>query len=145
MGIGHLTARFFTSLSSEPPAAADVEWAHRHLTEAEQALWDQQCNQDQRHSAGVARRFSGVRSNATQAEIAGALLHDVGKIECGLGTFSRVAATIVGSRGERFRAYHDHEAIGARMAADVGSDQITVQLIAGSGEAYTDLHSCDHA
>ena len=93
----------------------------------------------------VARRFVARRPDATRAEIAGALLHDVGKLECRLGTFQRVAATIVGPVTPRFRAYHDHEAIGARMAADAGSDPATVELIAGCGPAYPDLESCDHA
>ena len=54
--------------------------------------------------------------------MAGALLHDVGKFEADLGTFARVAATIVGPRGRRFRMYHDHEAIGARLAEAAGAD-----------------------
>ena len=57
------------------------------------------------------------RPAADRAEVAGALLHDVGKVEAGLGTFGRVVATVVGPRTERFRTYHDHEAIGARLAA----------------------------
>ena len=61
------------------------------------------------------RRRAGP--TATRAEMAGALLHDVGKIEAGLGTFGRVAATVVGPRTRRFRLYHDHEAIGAGLAA----------------------------
>lgn len=139
----HLVARFFTSLSARPPSVRSELWAEDHLLPGERDLWVQMSNQDRRHSAGVARRFADVRSGATRAEIAGALLHDVGKIECHLGTFRRVAATLVGPRTRNFRAYHEHEEIGARLAADVGSDPATVELIAGRGPAYDELESCD--
>ncbi|WP_439116124.1 hypothetical protein, partial [Ilumatobacter sp.] len=62
-----------------------------------------------------------------------------------LGTFGRVIATIVGPRTTRFAAYHDHEAIGARMAVAAGSDPITAELIAGEGSAYEALKASDHA
>jgi hypothetical protein len=143
--VWHLVARFFTSLSSSPPPPADEEWVDEQLMPGERGLWVQMSNQDRRHSALVARRFALRRPGATRAELAGAMLHDVGKLECGLGTFGRVAGTIVGPHGRRFTAYHDHEAIGARMAADVGSDPVTVELIAGEGPAFDDLDTCDHA
>ena len=141
----HLAARFVTSLPPTPPPAADEAWADEILLSGERRLWVQLDNQDRRHSALVARRFVEARPGASRAEIAGALLHDVGKIECRLGTFSRVVATVVGPRTERFAAYHDHEAIGARMAAEVGSDPATVELIAGDGPAYDALKASDHA
>jgi len=141
----HLVARFFTSLSTAPPAQADEAWVAEVLTPPEQALWVQLSNQDRRHSALVARRFAARRPAATRPELAGAILHDVGKIECGLGTFGRVAATLIGPHGRRFRAYHDHEEIGARLAAHAGSDPATVELIAGRGPAFDDLVACDHA
>lgn len=143
--IWHLAARFVTSVPPTPPPPADEAWADEHLLSGERGLWVQLSNQDRRHSALVARRFVDVRPAASRSEIAGALLHDVGKIECRLGTFSRVVATLAGPRTERFAAYHDHEAIGARMAAKAGSDAVTVQLIAGEGPAYADLEVCDHA
>jgi hypothetical protein len=141
----HLVARFFTSLSSAPPSAENLQWAEARLRPAELAIWKQQSNQDRRHSAIVARRFCELRVDVTPAEVAGALLHDVGKIECGLGTFGRVAGTIVGSHGSRFKAYHNHEAIGANMAKAAGADPATIELIAGEGPAFDDLCSCDHA
>ncbi len=144
--IWHLAPRFFTSLSPRPAAADDIAWATSHLLPAEADMWLAQSNQDQRHSAAVARRFAARRPDATREEIAGALLHDVGKNTCGLGTFGRVAATLVGPRlTDSFRAYHDHEEIGAAMAASVGSDPATVELIAGRGPAYPDLQASDHA
>ena len=143
--VWHLAARFVTSLSPAPPSVGDEVWVDRHLLPGERALWVQLNNQDRRHSAAVARRFAAARPGATRAEIAGAILHDVGKIECGLGTFGRVAATLVGPVNEPFRAYHDHVAIGAEMAAAAGSDPDTVELIAERHPAYPDLQASDHA
>jgi hypothetical protein len=98
---------------------------------------------DRRHSIVVARRFVARRPAATRAEVAGALLHDCGKIESGLGTLGRVLATVVGPRTARLRTYHDHEAIGAGLAAAAGADPVTVALIAGRGPAAADLRAAD--
>jgi hypothetical protein len=141
----HLAARFFGSLSSRPPEPGEEEWATTQLLPGERELWQRMSNQDRRHSAIVGRRFVAARPQATRAEVAGALLHDVGKIECGLGTWGRVAATIVGRRGRRFTLYHDHEQIGANLAQTAGSDPETVDLIAERGPAFTTLHACDRA
>jgi putative nucleotidyltransferase with HDIG domain len=141
----HMVARFFTSLGQHPPSDEGRAWVRSVLSPQEWALWERSDNPDKRHSIAVARRFASVRPEATNAELAGAILHDIGKLECDLGTFGRVAATIVGPRGERFRAYHDHEEIGAEMVAAIGGDPATVQLIRGEGPAYPDLQFCDHA
>lgn len=141
----HLAARFFTSLSSAPPDVGDEVWAESNLLQGEVELWRQMSNQDRRHSAKVARRFVAARPEATRAEVAGALLHDVGKIECGLGTWGRVVASVVGARTERFRIYHDHEQIGSLLAAQAGSDAVTVELIDERGPAYETLRLCDRA
>ena len=77
--------------------------------------------QDRRHSILVARRFVEFAPEASRAEVAAALLHDVGKLASGLGTFARVVATVVGPRTDRFRPYHDHERLGAEMLAAAGS------------------------
>ncbi|HYN32882.1 MAG TPA: hypothetical protein VES40_09670 [Ilumatobacteraceae bacterium] len=143
--VWHLVARFVTSLPPTPPSVDDEVWADEHLLAAERRLWVQLSNQDRRHSAAVARRFVVCRPDATRAEIAGALLHDVGKIDCGLGTFGRVAATVVGPRTRSFRAYHDHEDLGAAMAQRAGSDPATVDLIAQRGPAFDALEASDHA
>ena len=71
------------------------------------------------------------------------MLHDVGKQQSQLGTFGRVVATMVGRRGERFRAYHDHEALGAAMLAVLGSDPATVELVLGRGPAADALRRAD--
>ena len=141
----HLAARFVTSLPPTPPSVVDEVWVDRHVLAGERELWVQLSNQDRRHSAAVARRFVLARPEATRAEIAGAILHDVGKIECGLGTFGRVAATLVGPRTAAFRAYHDHEEIGAELARRAGSEPATVELIAQRGPAFAALDASDHA
>jgi hypothetical protein len=141
----HLAARFFGSLSNDPPPASEEAWAQSNLLPGELALWRKMSNQDRRHSALVARRFVAVRPEATRSEIAGALLHDVGKIECGLGTWGRVAATLVGRRGRRFTLYHDHERIGSELAAAAGSEPDTVDIIGERGPVFEIMHACDHA
>jgi hypothetical protein len=143
--VWHLTARFVTSLPPTPPSVADEIWVDDQLLPGERRLWLQLSNQDRRHSAAVARRFIKCRPNATRAEIAGAILHDVGKIDCDLGTFGRVAATLVGPRTRAFASYHDHEAIGAAMVEAAGSDPATVDLVAQRGPAFDDLEASDHA
>jgi hypothetical protein len=143
-GPRHLIVRFFGSLSSAPPSISGELWADEHLLPSERRLWTQMNNQDRRHSIAVARRFVGARPDATRAEIAGALLHDVGKIECRLGTVARVVATLVGPRTERFRSYHDHEAIGTRLVAEAGSERVTVDLVAERGPAYAALELADY-
>ncbi len=140
----HLIGRFLWSLRAGPPAPADDAWARAHLLTGEVELWQRMSAMDRSHSVGVARRFVAARPEATRAEIAGALLHDVGKIECGLGVWGRVAASVFGGRTARFRAYLDHERIGAELAAAAGSDPATVELIGERGPAFPTLHDVDH-
>jgi hypothetical protein len=139
----HLARRFATSLSRRPPSAGDDTWARGWLTDEEIQLWVVMPAADRRHAIEVAMRFRDLLPDATRPQIAGALLHDVGKVQSGLGTWGRVAATIVGPRTRRFRQYHDHEEIGAAMATTAGSDPLTVALIRGQGPAATDLQAAD--
>lgn len=141
--IGHLARRFKGSLSRQPPADADEAWARSLLDAAEAELWSRMTPADRRHSIEVAGRFASFRPAATRDELAGALLHDVGKVESGLGTWGRVAATVVGPRTRRFRTYHDHERIGAEWLAACGSDPSTVELVLGLGPAAADLRRAD--
>ncbi|MGE0139271.1 MAG: hypothetical protein AB7L17_00230 [Ilumatobacteraceae bacterium] len=141
--IAHLAKRFAASLSRQPPSASDEEWAESWLLPRESTLWRRMPNVDRRHAIDVARRFLVLRDGATRDEMAGALLHDVGKVESGLGTWGRVLATITGPRTRRFRAYHDHEAIGARWLADAASPAATIDVVLGRGPAAADLHAAD--
>lgn len=127
--VGHLARRFAGSLSTRPPSDADERWVVEHLVDGEVALWRQMSNPDRRHAVGVARDVVALLGpSATGDVIAAALLHDVGKIDSGLGTFARVAATLVDRRdgGGRFARYRRHDEIGAQLLADAGSAPLTI-------------------
>jgi hypothetical protein len=141
----HLLVRFVWSLRRHEPDPTEESWAESHLLPGEVALWRRMCDLDRVHSAKVARRFVAARPEADRAEVAGALLHDVGKIASGLGTWGRVVASVVGPRTARFRAYHDHEHLGAVLAEAAGSEPATVELIDERGPAFETLKSCDRA
>jgi hypothetical protein len=129
--VGHLARRFAGALSPRPPSANDERWAIGWLAEPERALWIRMSNSDRRHAIAVARRFVVRMPTATTAQIAAALMHDVGKVAVDLGTFQRVMATIVGPRGRRFRAYHAHEQIGMEMLRDAGSSVAVLAVLSG--------------
>ncbi len=158
----HLARRFAGSLSRRPPTALDDQWALAMLRSATRLdtpaqvtalvasgeelgeLWMRLSNVDRRHALLVTRRFIVERPDATTAEIAGALMHDVGKIDSGLGTFERVAATIIGPRTKRWRRYHDHEAIGAELLTAHGGSPATVELVLRRGPAAKALERADN-
>jgi len=139
----HLTQRWWGSLSTRPPAGDDLEWALGQLLPGERELWLRMEFADQRHSIEVARRFVRVADHPTRDQIAGALLHDVGKIESGLGTTMRVVATLVGPRTERFRRYHHHETLGLALAESAGSSPDTLELLRWRGPAVRALRLAD--
>jgi putative nucleotidyltransferase with HDIG domain len=142
--IGHLARRFVTSLSSREPGVADIAWVDSQLLESERELWHRMAVSDRRHSIAVARRFEALGDSWTRDEVAGALLHDIGKTATGLGTFGRVVATIAGPRTARFRRYHDHERLGADMVAAAGSSTVTIELMLGRGRAAAALVEADN-
>jgi hypothetical protein len=113
------------------------------LLAGESLLWHRLSAADRRHSIAVARRFEALGGPWSREEMAGALLHDIGKLESGLGTLARVAATVVGPRTPRFRKYHDHEQIGADMLAAAGSSEATVEVVLGRGRAASALRQAD--
>jgi hypothetical protein len=89
----HYALRFLLSLRPGGPSAASEEWVRGFLSPAELSLFEALPGFDRRHAIGAARlvlRVTGDRL-ATRAM----LLHDVGKIDCGLGPLGRSAATIV--------------------------------------------------
>lgn len=143
--LAHLTKRFVLSLVPSQVHEIERQWVHSVLTPSELDLWNKMKAQDRQHSVLVGRRFVKYRPIATQSEIAGALLHDVGKSAAHLGTFARVIATLVGPRTSRFRQYHDHEAIGAAMLRSIGSDDLTISMVGGScvGELMQALSRAD--
>ena len=138
--------RFVGSLSRRAPTPADEAWAEGQLSAAEIRLWRRMANPDRRHAVAVARRVAG-EYGADRAVMAGALLHDCGKVEAGLGTFARVGATVViavvgrervGHGDDRIARYARHEPIGADLLRRAGSDPVTVALVGGTLDAPAD-------
>ncbi|MBJ7294253.1 MAG: hypothetical protein JHC78_12005 [Ilumatobacteraceae bacterium] len=119
-----------SSLLQTPPNPQDIVVVSQVLNKAEFAVWTDMQNRDQRHSIVVLRRFDVMAITAVTAERAAALLHDVGKNISKLGFYSRVIATVVGPRGQRFIDYHDHERLGAELLRSI-SDPRTVALVGG--------------
>jgi hypothetical protein len=133
----HLVRRFFGSLWPGGPSAADDTWARAHLLPGEVDLWTQMSGPDRRHAVAVAGRVGST----DRAVVAAALLHDVGKIESGLGPFGRSAATVAaavlghgrvatwsnrsGWQG-RFGRYVLHPDLGGLLLAGAGSDPLTM-------------------
>lgn len=128
----HLVRRFFGALSRSTPNSQEIAEVTNILTKDEFDLWSKMQTMDQRHSIDVTFRFKAIRPEASTPEVRAALLHDVGKISSSLGVMARVLATIVGKRGQKFTAYHDHQRLGAEMLEEISSDPLTVKLVAGT-------------
>jgi hypothetical protein len=112
------------------------------LLPGEHELWRRMSRADRRHAAGVARRVErALGAEATRPVLAAALLHDVGKVASGLGTYGRVVATLAGAAAGRDSAlgwskargvtrrvglYLRHPELGAEMLGLAGSDTLTV-------------------
>lgn len=141
--VGHLVRRFFGSLSSRPLPDSDVAWVRAVLPASLFQCWATMALADRRHSVLVARRFVAGWPQASDAEVAGALLHDVGKQVSRLSTAERVLATLLGPRTARWRRYHDHERVGADLARQLGADPVTVDLIRGIGPRAAELRRAD--
>ena len=141
--LAHLSRRLAGSLSRREPAEVEVSVVRDVLSAAEYQLWATMRVEDRRHAVSVLRRFDELAPGATREERAGAVLHDVGKLVCGLGTLGRVAATILGPCTRRFSDYHDHEAIGATLLAGEGSSQATIDLVARRGPRAAQLGEAD--
>jgi hypothetical protein len=132
---GHLVRRFLGSLKPGGPPPADEAWARDVLLAGERPLWARMSGPDRRHAVGVARRTeTAVGSRATRPVVAAALLHDVGKVEAGLGTFARVGATLLAGavgrerlshRSGRLGRYLRHAVLGADLLVAAGSDPLT--------------------
>jgi hypothetical protein len=132
---GHLTRRFFGSLAPRRVGTADLSWVRTALTPPEDALWSRLSRADQRHALGVARRVQATLRSSPYADddrwIAAALLHDVGKLESGLGTLGRVGATLVRATvgSTRVSTWSDHNGTRSRIASyarhpELGADRI---------------------
>lgn len=138
----HLARRFVGALSAAPPPADDEAWARSHLLAGEVALWERASNPDRRHAVAVARAVvDRLGPDASRPVVAAALLHDVGKVVSGLGTFARVGATLVWAVApptaaprwatrdgvvRRLGQYRLHPELGAELLAEAGADPLTV-------------------
>lgn len=141
-GLGHLARRFVGSLRPGGPSSAEAAWVEAQLLPEERALWRRLSGPDRRHAAGVARDVERSLGNeATRPVLAAALLHDVGKLESGLGTYGRVIATVSArvagpemahtwrtQRGftRRVGLYLLHPDLGGDLLDLAGSDPLTV-------------------
>ena len=122
----HLATRFVTSLWPGGPGFEAEAWVLSVLSEAEVALWRRMSNPDRRHAVGVARRVErALGERATRPVLAAALLHDVGKVEAGLGTVGRAVATLSPVRTARMERYRSHPEIGAGLLELAGADPLT--------------------
>jgi hypothetical protein len=137
----HLARRFFGSLRPGGPSTADDAWACSNLLPSEIELWRRMPNADRRHAVGVAQEVErALGDEATRPVLAAALLHDVGKIESGLGVYGRVVATLCGlvagreaakdwtrRRGftRRVGLYLMHPDLGGDLLGMAGSDPLT--------------------
>lgn len=96
----HRARRFASSLVGGRPSAADMEWAEGHLNEGERRYFGRMSAADQRHAIAVARDAEAGATDLPDDQralaVPAALLHDVGKIAAGLGTYGRAVATLSG-------------------------------------------------
>jgi hypothetical protein len=140
----HLVRRFLGSVVPARLSADDARWAAAQLLPAERGLWSRMSPADRRHAVGVARDVERrLGAEATRPVLAAALLHDVGKIDAGLGTYGRVLATLSGAavghdpvmitrwthvRGftRRVGLYLQHDRLGGDLLELAGSDPLTV-------------------
>jgi hypothetical protein len=127
----------------------EEKWALGHFLPGEEVLWRRMSGPDRRHAIGVARRAVADLGTTSREVVAAGLLHDVGKVEAGLGTWARagvtVAAMAVGreplagwsgsgpERGngrpgwrQRVGLYLSHDRVGADLLSRAGSDPFTV-------------------
>jgi hypothetical protein len=97
----HLVRRFVGALRPGGPSAPDRAWVATVLDPGELQVWERMPGHDRRHAVGVARRVEIALASTDQAGdrrwLAAALLHDIGKLDAGLGVFGRVGATLAGA------------------------------------------------
>ena len=127
--ITHLVKRFMLSLSRGDVSAAELAMVRETLSAAEFELWRQFSIADRRHSVQVAARFVALLPEASRNDLAGVLLHDIGKTRSNLSTMQRVVATIVGPRTPRYALYHKHEQIGVELLHVAGSHSEVIAIL----------------
>ena len=126
----HLARRFVRALWPGPARAADVAWVESVLTPSELTLWRRLPNHDRRYSIRVARHVQRTLAGTEYDDPrwhSVALLHDVGKLDAGLGVAGRTVATVAGAvrsrtrrSSGRFGRYLRHDELGAAMLRAAG-------------------------
>ena len=139
----HLARRTWFALRPTPVSDDELNRVRTILTNDEYDLWNRMCPADKAHSLTVLRRFCVSAPDAPDDALAGALLHDVGKISSSLNTVQRVIATLVGPRTMRFKLYHDHELIGRELLVSARSSPETIRTACGEGEWGWHLRRAD--
>ena len=129
--VRHLVSRFIEMGRPVVSEVDDDRFAAERLSAAELRLWRMMDPRDRRHSVEVTKRFVVAFPGATRAEVAGVLLHDVGKAATKLGRCGRAIATIL-PLTRAMIIYRDHERLGGRMLAEIGSEHRTIELVDGS-------------
>ena len=136
--VEHLARRFFWSLKSVEVDPVDLDWARSALSGPEFALFEKMRTHDQVHSIAVARDVAAELELSERSwVVAAALLHDVGKVESGVGVAGRVVAAVLepvmpdrfveklaGAPGwaGRVGAHLRYTEMGAVLLGSVGSD-----------------------
>jgi len=125
------------------------------LLQGEQVLWGRMSGPDRRHAVGVARDTLRLLGGDDQPRevVAAALLHDVGKVEARLGTFSRVGVTLVAMAAGRGRllAWAGSPPEGGRMSVRnrvgvyLAHDRVGGELLEAAGsQALTATWAREH-
>lgn len=157
--LSHLAGRFAGALWPGGPNADGERWAQAWLRPGEVDLWRRMSGPDRRHALGVGRQVAAdlevtdaaaVTSDrreaadgqpTTRAVVAAALLHDVGKIDAGFGTWARTLVTAVAlvvgrdrvagwarpgrSPAARAGRYVTHDRLGRSLLEAAGADPFT--------------------
>jgi len=141
----HLTKRFWSSLKPKKLSEEDFYWVGSHLSENELLYWEKLSMADRHHSYQVAKQADSEIGEHGKEFIAAALLHDIGKLESGFGTFGRVFATLCcflfplrkmekwseRTKGLRRRLvdYAKHPVLGAELLSGIGSQEQTITWV----------------
>jgi hypothetical protein len=130
----HLVKRYFWAIGARPLNAADRAWVESWLLPGELELFDAMSVSDHEHHVRVTRRFLARLGDASPPReyVAASLLHDVGKLVCGLETHGRVFASLwpFGHHGDgRVGRYYRHEEIGVTLLRTAGSAPDTIALV----------------
>jgi hypothetical protein len=147
----HLARRFVRALWPGAPHADDVTWVESILEPAELELWRSFPNHDRRYTIRVARlveeRLSGTEFAGDPRWLAAALLHDVGKLDAGLGVLGRSVATVMGAIAGPARVDRWAGTAGFRRRAawylrhdDRGADRIRAAGGRGAASAWARAH-----